>query len=98
MLLHREQLLKPRIVADWVPDGIDFQVRDGNVADRVCELAAKNCHGVGRATGSSFDLRESRQDEIAKDCVFLGRQERGSLSREPERVAVTFQCKVTPGQ
>ena len=46
-------LLKIWIVADRVPDGIDFQTRNGNLTGWACEQMANYFHGVlgpGRQT------------------------------------------------
>ena len=46
-------LLKICIVADRVPNGIDFQTRNGNLTGWACEQMPNYCHGVlgpGRRT------------------------------------------------
>ena len=75
MFLSGEQLLEAGIVADRVPDRIDFQARNGNrLARGNGKQPAENCDGVGRGPGASFDFGKAGQIGITKKRISLRRQ------------------------
>jgi hypothetical protein len=54
-----KKFLKARIIADWVPDGIDFQTCNGNDSPRRgCEQLAKYFYRFFGSAGARFDFTQ----------------------------------------
>ena len=81
MLLTCQQFLEAGIVADRVPDWIDFQARDGNgFTRRDGEKFFQILHRFRGSTGLRLNLGQGGQVSGTKHCVFFGWQQIECLS------------------
>ena len=97
MLVHGQQLLKPRIVTDRVPDWIDFQARDGDgLARGDREKPSQVLHCFCSSTGLRLNLGQGGQVSGTKHRVFLGWQKIECLPRDVDRIILAIKCEVNP--
>src|SRR4030095_5270989 len=92
-----KEFLKSGIIADWVPDGIDLQTRNGNVFSRWDreQLAKYFCSLLGLAS-VPFDLGWCGKKRPANKRILFYWQRLCCFSRNAKRIGVTPQTNVDP--
>ena len=69
------EFLKTWIIPDWIPDGIDFQARNGNdLTSWESDQLAKDFYRVLGPAGARFDFGQSSKKIRAGKRIFLDRQ------------------------